>query len=78
MTKTLPPYIAKMPRIFKYRTTTDSARDTHFKPAFKATGDRLAYTESDQPGKVWIWARTQEDAGKATAAMPELHFEPSA
>lgn len=73
----LPPYIAKMPAIFKFRATIPTAPGRVIDPAMKAAGGRLAITESDQPGSMWVWARTKADADAAAKAMPALTFGPS-
>ena len=73
----LPVYITKFPRIFPFRTEVPVAPLGTYNKANAAAGERLAFTESDIPGIMWIWARTQDDADAASAAMPVLAFGPS-
>lgn len=72
-----PAYTAKMPAIFPFRAATPSAPVKTTDKANKAAGGRLAVTESDQPGTMWVWARTQADADAAAKVMPALAFGPS-
>lgn len=75
MTRTLPAYITRMPAIFKYRATTPVG------PAgtiMDIAGGKLAVTESDEAGQMWVWARTRADADAAVRDMPSLKFGPSA
>ena len=72
-----PAYTAKMPAIFPFRAAIRRAPVKTTDRANKAAGGRLAVTESDEPGIMWVWARTQADASAASGAMPALTFGPS-
>jgi hypothetical protein len=73
----LPAYITRMPTLFPYRAEIPTAPVNTTDKAHKAAGKRLAVTESDKPGIMWVWARTQADAEAASQAMPALAFGPS-
>lgn len=68
-------YISKLPAIYKLRATTPAAPIGTIQ---RIAGGKLAVTESDTKGKMWVWARTQADADAATRDMPSLTFGPSA
>jgi len=67
-------FISKFTAIYPYRATTPVVPASKFR---NIAGGKLAGTESDTPGMMWVWARTQADADAAAKAMPGLSFGPS-
>jgi hypothetical protein len=56
--------------IFPFRATVSHAPLSSLRKAMRATGDRLAVSEAPNPNDMWVWARTEDDANRASAAMP--------
>jgi hypothetical protein len=71
---TVPVTIRGIARLFPHRATLPVAPLGTLGKAQKATGTRLACTESSDPAFMWVWARTLADTEAASAVMPTLEF----